>query len=75
MRRIALVIRVQHDDTGRLIGQIVDPSANGPVPFGNLAELWLRLLECLHLPVTGLPPAAEHVDRRPSEVLNEHDKF
>ncbi len=65
MRRIALVIRVQHDETGRLIGQIVDPSDNQSVPFGNLAELWLRLLECLHLPMTGLPAAAEHKENDP----------
>ncbi len=69
MRRIALVIRVQHDETGRLIGQIVDPSDNRLVPFGNLSELLTRLLECLHLPVTGLPPAAEPIDSQPTDGL------
>jgi hypothetical protein len=62
MRRYALVLRVQYDETGRLAGQIIAPGDDRPVPFASLEELWTRLLEYLHLPAAALPPAPARSD-------------
>lgn len=67
MRRYAFVLRVQHDETGRLAGQIVAPGDERPVPFGSLDELWSRLLECLQLPPIGMPVVPEPGGRQPPE--------
>lgn len=61
MTRYSLVLRVQYDDVGRFSGQIVVPNNGQPIPFGSLSELWTCLLECLHLPTTGMLPATDPI--------------
>jgi hypothetical protein len=67
MRRYALVLRVQHDETGRIVGQIVAPGDERPVPFTSLDELWSSLLQCLHLPPIGMPQPPEPAGRQLSD--------
>ena len=66
MRRFAFVLRVQHDDSGRLAGQIVAPGDDRPILFGSLNELWSRLLECLHLPASDMPATSGPAHDQPS---------
>jgi hypothetical protein len=50
MQRHVVVIRARHDEQGRLVGQLVDVLDDQRIPFGSVAELWSRLMECLRLP-------------------------
>ena len=67
MRRYSFVLRVQHDETGRIAGQIVTPGEDQSVPFGSLDELWSRLLEYLHLPVIDMPSPPQPADPQSAE--------